>query len=332
MTVFVRESCVTIIPPCCISFHYDMILNTINKMNLFYKEYKQFVMTITQLQVFIKVVELGSFTKAARVLNMTQPAVSHAISSVESELGVTLIIRDKRKGLILTDVGNRILVHFREILNGVEKVEQEVAMEKGHEVGTIRIGSFPSASAYFLPRMINIFREKYPNLELVLHEGTLKEVEEWLLSRVIDVGIVILPNKEMEIVPLTRGKMVVVLHNDHPLCEKEAITINDLEGEPIILFKGGYEPPIIDMFKQAGVPLRVEYAVSTVTTSLNMIQEGLGLAILAELSLTNLPPNVKTKELAPQVWREIALAVPSLRESSLAVQLFIEEFQGLFAE
>lgn len=289
-------------------------------------------MTITQLQVFVKVVELGSFTKAARVLNMTQPAVSHAISSVESELGVTLIIRDKRKGLILTDVGTRILVHFREILSGVEKIEQEVAMEKGHEVGTIRIGSFPSASAYFLPKMINIFREKYPNLELVLYEGTLKEVEEWLLSRVIDVGIVILPNKEMEIVPLTKGEMVVVLRDDHPLCEKEAITINDLEGEPIILFKGGYEPPIIDMFKQAGVPLRVEYAVSTVTTSLNMIQEGLSLAILAELSLMNLPPNVKTKELAPQVWREIALAVPSLRESLLAVQLFIEEFQGLFAE
>jgi len=289
-------------------------------------------MTITQLQVFIKVVELGSFTKAARVLNMTQPAVSHAISSVESELGVTLIIRDKRKGLILTDVGNRILVHFREILNGVEKVEQEVAMEKGHEVGTIRIGSFPSASAYFLPKMINIFREKYPNLELVLYEGTLKEVEELLLSRVIDVGIVILPNKEMEIVPLTKGEMVVVLRDDHPLCEKEAITISDLEGEPIILFKGGYEPPIIDMFKQAGVPLRVEYAVSTVTTSLNMIQEGLGLAILAELSLTNLPPNVKTRELAPQVWREIALAVPSLKDSSIAVQLFIEEFQSLFAE
>ncbi|MCI0763990.1 LysR family transcriptional regulator [Bacillus sp. TL12] len=289
-------------------------------------------MTITQLQVFVKVVELGSFTKAARALNMTQPAVSHAISSVESELGVTLIIRDKRKGLILTDVGNRILVHFREILNGVEKVEQEVAKEKGHEVGTIRIGSFPSASAYFLPKMINIFREKYPNLELILYEGTLKEVEEWLLSRVIDVGIVILPNKEMEIVPLTKGKMVVVLRNDHPLSEKATITIQDLENEPIIICKGGYEPPIIEMFKQASVPLRIEYVVSTVRTSLNMIQEGLGLAILAELSLSDLPPNVQTRELQPQVWREIALAVPSLKESSLAVQLFIEEFQGVFAE
>ena len=63
-----------------------------------------------------------------------------------------------------------------------------------------------------------------------------------------------------------------------------------------------------------------------------MIQEGLGIAILAELSLTNLPKNVQTRELEPQVWREIALAVPSLKDSSIAVQLFIEELQALFAE
>lgn len=289
-------------------------------------------MTITQLQVLIKTIELGSFTKAARVLNMTQPAVSHAISSIESELGVTILIRDKRKGLIVTDLGSRILVHIREILNGVEKIEQEVAMEKGHEVGTIRIGSFPSASAHFLPKMINHFKEKYPNLEVVLCEGTIKEVEDWLVSRVVDIGIVILPNKEMEIVPLTKGKMVVILREDHPLCKKNAVTIRDLENEPIILCKGGYEPPIIDMFKQVNVPLRAEYVISTVTTALNMIQEGLGIAILAELSLTNLPKNVQTRELEPQVWREIALAVPSLRDSSIAVQLFIEEFQALFAE
>lgn len=62
-------------------------------------------MTITQLQVLIKTVELGSFTKAAKALNMTQPAVSHAISSIESELDITILIRDKREGLIVTDVG-----------------------------------------------------------------------------------------------------------------------------------------------------------------------------------------------------------------------------------
>ena len=81
---------------------------------------------------------------------MTQPAVSHAISSIESELGVTILIRDKRQGLLVTDVETEFL-YILEILNGVE-IEQEVAMEKGHEVGTIRIGSFPSASAHFLPK------------------------------------------------------------------------------------------------------------------------------------------------------------------------------------
>ena len=97
----------------------------------------------------------------------------------------------------------------------------------------------------------------------------------------------------MEIVPLTKGKMVAILREDHPLCKKDALTICDLENEPIILCKGGYEPPIIDMFKQANVPLRAEYVISTVTTALNMIQEGLGIAILAELSLTNLPKMCK---------------------------------------
>ena len=89
--------------------------------------------------------------------------------------------------------------------------------------------------------------------------------------------------------------MVAILREDHPLCKKDSITISDLENEPIILCKGGYEPPIIDMFKQANVPLRAEYVISTVTTALNMIQEGLGIAILAELSLTNLPKNANER-------------------------------------
>ena len=65
--------------------------------------------------------------------------------------------------------------------------------------------------------MINHFKEKYPSLEVVLCEGTIKEVEDWLISRVVDIGIVILPNKEMEIVPLTKGKMVAILRGSSSL-------------------------------------------------------------------------------------------------------------------
>ncbi|GAA3325517.1 hypothetical protein GCM10020331_057740 [Ectobacillus funiculus] len=92
----------------------------------------------------------------------------------------------------------------------------------------------------FLPKkIIRVFREKYPKLELVLHEGTLEEVNEWLLTRVIDVGIIILPSEEMDTLSLAKDKMVVVLRDDHPLYIKPSISIKDLENEPLIVFKGG---------------------------------------------------------------------------------------------
>ncbi len=95
----------------------------INKMNVFYREDTNTVMTHSQLILFVKIAETGSFTKAGQELNMTQPAVSRAISTLESELEVTLIIRDRKKGIILTDVGERLLAIFRDILNGFNKVE-----------------------------------------------------------------------------------------------------------------------------------------------------------------------------------------------------------------
>lgn len=163
-------------------------------------------MTITQLKVFVKIAETGSFTKAGQALNMTQPAVSHAISAIEAELDVKLIIRDRRNGLMLTDTGKQILVHIREVLKGIEKVEQVAAAEKGLELGTIHIGTFSTASAYFMPKLISEFKQKYPKLELVLHEGTVNEVKEWLHTRMIDVGILLYPTEEMEYIHLKKTK------------------------------------------------------------------------------------------------------------------------------
>ncbi|MBT2625347.1 MULTISPECIES: LysR family transcriptional regulator [Bacillus] len=289
-------------------------------------------MTITQLQVFVKIAETGSFTKAGQALNMTQPAVSHAISAIEAELGVKLIIRDRRNGLMLTDTGKNILVHIREVLKGIEKVEQVAAAEKGLELGTIHIGTFPSASAHFMPKLISVFKQKYPKLELILHEGTVDEVREWLQSRIIDAGILLFPARDMEYIPLKKDKMVVVLRDDHPLCSRSAITLNDLDQEPMVVCYGGYESPFIELFKQAGSTLNTAYTVYNVNTSINMIREGLGLAIISELSMSGmpLPEHVVTRDLDPQVFREIQLAVPSLKEASLAAQLFIQTAQELF--
>jgi len=124
-------------------------------MNNTHKGHIIFVMNNTQIRLFVKIAESGSFTKAGVELNMTQPAVSRATSSLETELDVKLLLRDRRNGLILTDIGKRILVIFREILMGFDKVNQEIYAERGLEKGSIRIGAFPVASAYFLPKIIS---------------------------------------------------------------------------------------------------------------------------------------------------------------------------------
>ncbi|MCC9023605.1 LysR family transcriptional regulator [Bacillus nakamurai] len=289
-------------------------------------------MTITQLRVFVQIAETGSFTKAGQALNMTQPAVSHAVSALESELGVKLIIRDRRNGLLLTDTGKKILVHIREVLKGIEKVEQLAAAEKGLEQGTIHIGTFPAASAYFMPKLISVFKQRYPKLELVLHEGTADEVKEWLHSRVIDAGILLFPTEDMDYLLLKKDKMAAIMHKDHPLCARSSVTIKDLDGEPMVVCDGGYTSPFAGLFKKAGAELCAAFTVFNVSTSINMVREGLGLAILSEMSMagTPLPDEVVVKEFTPDVFREVQLAVPSIKDASLAAKLFIDIAEELF--
>ncbi|MCX2811213.1 LysR family transcriptional regulator [Bacillus sp. ChL18] len=289
-------------------------------------------MTITQLRVFVQIAETGSFTKAGQALNMTQPAVSHAISALESELGIKLIVRERRNGVRLTDTGGKILVHIREVLKGIEKAEQLAAAERGLEQGTIHIGTFPAASAYFIPKLISVFKKRYPKLELVLHEGTADEVKEWLQSRMIDAGILLFPTEDMDYFLLKKDKMAAVMHKDHPLAARSTVTIKDLDGEPMVVCEGGYTSPFAGLFKQAGAELCAAFTVFNVSTSINMVREGLGMAILSDMSMAGnpLPEEVVIKEFAPDVFREVQLAVPSMKDASLAAKLFIDVAEELF--
>lgn len=119
-------------------------------MNIFHE--RRFFMTLQQLEVFIKVSETGSFTKAGELLSLTQSAISHIISSLEIELGFTLLYRN-RSGITITNEGKKILQHALDILNKTELLKQEASSIIGIESGTLKIGCFPSVSAKILPTM-----------------------------------------------------------------------------------------------------------------------------------------------------------------------------------
>ncbi|AJY75330.1 LysR family transcriptional regulator [Paenibacillus beijingensis] len=287
-------------------------------------------MTFSQLQVFTKVVETGSFTKAGEALRMTQSAVSHAIANMESELGVPLIIRDKKQGIILSDFGKHILKLAGEILNRIDQIEQAAASEKGLDVGTIRIGSFPSATARLLPKIISKFKQQYPRIEVVLFDGDDHEVSEWLNNRVIDVGFVAQLGRNDKMIPLTKDKMVAVIPKGYQFGDAQAIPVWKLSDSPFIMSKGGCEPFIREIFAHAGLSPSVQFEARDTNTMLNMVQEGLGITIVPELALPDKLPDIEVRDLDPTFWRYLGLYCPHVDEVTPAIQKFISMGQSLF--
>ena len=124
-------------------------------------------MNTSKYKVFLKVAELGNITRAAEELNYTQSGVSHAISALEEEFGFPLLIR-RRKGVILTPDGERVLPAIQNIVNSTEQLNQIVSAIKGLNAGTIRIGAFTSVAVHWLPGMIKGFQTRYPNVDFRL--------------------------------------------------------------------------------------------------------------------------------------------------------------------
>lgn len=287
-------------------------------------------MNRSTLQLIVKIADLGSFTKAGQELNMSQPAVSRAVHILEEELGVILLTRNRRQGVMLTDIGERIVRIFRGILDGYDKVEQEVDREKGLQTGIVRIGVFPVASSYFVPKIIGHIIKKHPNIRFDILEGTISEIKEWIELRRIDVGFILSPVGEFETFHLHREELFAVLRDDHPLSAKAVIHAEDLLDHSLIVCKAGYESPVFEWFTNSGKTLHAKYSLYNNMTALQFIQEGMGVAVMAELSLLHLPDNVVLRKLNPPGFRDIFMAVISFEDCSIAAKMFIKTALQLF--
>ncbi len=233
---------------------------------------------------------------------MTQPAVSRAVATIEAELGTKLITRNRKNGIVFTDVGERILIIFRNVLSELQKITELVAAEQGLEIGKVHIGAFPTACKRFIPKIIRTIEEKHPGLEVKLSEGSVDEVKEWLRSKSINVGIIIPPDKDFETVPLMKDQLIVIMNLNHPLYQKEIIGIPDLQGEEIILGRGGYELQIQSLFQDYKLNPKVRFVVDHIDTALSMVQEGLGITITTQQNILSLPDQVVFLELNPSTF------------------------------
>ncbi|WP_088044461.1 LysR family transcriptional regulator [Bacillus sp. EAC] len=282
-----------------------------------------------QYEVFLEVVESGSFTKAGEKLGLTQSGVSHNILTLEGELGVVLLHRN-RNGISLTDAGERVIPHIRQIIHHARLLEQEAALIKGIEVGRIKIGSFPSFSAKFLPGLMNEFKRVYPGIKIELYEGDYDIIKSWIASGTIDIGFIALPADEFETIQLLKDKLVVLVNATHTLSNSIYAKDEAINNEAFIMPKSGCEVLIKDFLKQNKIKPDVAFEVHDNNTIISMVQEDLGISILPELVVPENIPNAKVIPLEKEVYREIGLAVKSIKQASPSLKKFMEIVKARF--
>jgi DNA-binding transcriptional LysR family regulator len=287
-------------------------------------------MTPAQLKAFVTVAQVNSFTTAATMLGISQSAVSHAIKSIEKELGVTLFMRGKAD-IELTEVGNNILSKVHSVLGLFESIRQTANETKNLQQGVLKIGSFgPSFSAHLLPIILREYQKHYPNIKVYIEEGEDHQVKEWVADRKVDLGCIILPEQELDHIYLTTDTLSAVVSVTHPLADKSKIGIEDLCDFPFVLTEGTTGKMVMELFKQSKLHPNIRYTNIQIMSMLSMVSSGSAVSITAELSISSSKQaqvqteKYVTKTLYPVVKREIGLAMLNRLHLSPAAAAFVK--------
>ena len=284
---------------------------------------------MTRYQVFLKVVETGSFTRAAQELDYTQSAVSQMVHSLEEELSATLLLRSK-SGVTLTADGEEYLPFLRAVCNACDELRRKQHEMEGMVGRVIRIGTFTSVSRNWLPFLMKQFKELYPPVQFELLQGDYTYISRWIRDGSIDFGFVS-PKavSGLALSPLYRDEMMAILPAGHPLADREVLTLRDLAREPFILLDEGVCSVPLDAFAAAGLAPNLQYKVYDDYSIMTMVEQGLGVSILYQPVLKNASAGLAIRPLSPPITRTVALAFRDRRVLSTASQrfiLFIEQY------
>lgn len=289
-------------------------------------------MNIQNLQVLLKVIELGNLTKTAQATGYTQSAITHILNSIERELNVVLLSRD-HSGAQVTAEGARVMPYIRNIVNDYRELNNIVADIRELKSGTIRIGSFTSISIHWLPGIFNTFKTLYPDINFELLHGNYAEIEAWILQGRVDCGFTIAHNRsEIQNILLTEDRLMVLLPQGHLLEAQKTISPESIIREPFILVEEGKERIVKKFFDDRKYRLNVRYTAVDDHAIIAMVESGLGISVLPELLLYRSHSDVIIRPLETTFRRKLSLSYKKGYDLSPATKCFIAHVQSWVAE
>lgn len=185
---------------------------------------------IHELQIFVAAAETENFSAAARKLQLSQPAISFQIQSLEQQLNVQLFQRTGRR-ITLTEAGRDLLPMAREMLNYSTRIEETMCARQGIVKGSVQIGCSTGPGKYVLPHLIGAFRRSYPDVQFSVHVMDRRSVEDRLLSQQIHIGVVGLhtKNSDLECWPLFMDHLVLIVAPTHCWADRPKISLAQLQ-------------------------------------------------------------------------------------------------------
>lgn len=278
-------------------------------------------MIANNIKIFLAVVERGSITEAANDLYITQPAVSRAIKSLEEKLNVKLFHRDKRNGLILTSVGEKILLLARHLLELENHIYQTAFQENNFIGGKLKIASFPIVTSTIVSKALRLYRQRYPYVTVELVDREPQEVLELVEAHAVDLGIGCSPFGALEHETLVNDRMVAVFPQDGPHYEK----VNLYEDTRNLIFcEAGRKTTIETMESGKRIHFHDSLIVKNHETIISMVEQHNGIGIIAEFTLNAIPNDLLRCPVYPLIEMEIGLVTTSFQDLTPVAAAFVQ--------
>jgi LysR family nitrogen assimilation transcriptional regulator len=293
-------------------------------------------MDLRQLEYFIYVAELGSFTQAAVVLGVGQPALSRQVRRLEVELRQTLFYRNGR-GVSLTEAGKRLLAHGRTIQMQFEHARHDVEDARGSPVGQVTIGMPYAVGRSLSSPFVRTFRERYANANLCITEGLTIHLYEWLLSGRIDIALLHdpVPSPSLDIRPIREDDLLLLEHKTTDQAPIGAsIPMRKVAELPLIIPSRPHPLRMMVETRLANLGLKPTIAleVDAVATIIKLVSQGEGYAIATRhpVAISDARDNLLMRRIvAPRLISVLALATSAERPLTTLVRRTTELIQEL---
>ena len=295
-------------------------------------------MEIRVLKYFLAVAREGSITGAANSLHLTQPTLTRQIQDLEKELGQKLFIRGKYK-VTLTSEGMILRKRAQEIIDMVEKTEEEFQSISDTISGDIYIGGGETDSMKYIAEIIKEIQDEYPAIKFHIYSGNAEDVIEKLDRGLLDFGVLIQPidlSKYDNIRLPDNDVWGVIMRKDNPLAQKENITLDDLCGIPLIASrqmtpKYSRDSGFLDWFGEKYNELNITATYNLVYNATVLVKAGVGVAItLDKLANTSLESNLCFRPLCPKLESGLDIVWKKYQVFTPAAKIFLDKLYNRF--